>query len=218
MQLTEQMIEKVVADILAKATSGAALQSDPALVPVGVSNRHIHLSREDMEMLFGPGQNLTRMKAMKQPGQYAAEETVTLKGPKGELRRVRVLGPFRKQTQVEISVSDGFALGIKAPMRMSGDLDESAGLEIVGPLGSVKLEQGVIVAQRHIHMHPEDAKKAGVSNGDIVNVEAQGMRGGILKNVAVRVSEASALEIHIDVEEANALGLKNNDQVRICKS
>lgn len=218
MQLTEQMIEKVVADILAKATSGAALQSDPALVPVGVSNRHIHLSREDMEMLFGPGQNLTRMKAMKQPGQYAAEETVTLKGPKGELRRVRVLGPFRKQTQVEISVSDGFALGIKAPMRMSGDLDESAGLEIVGPLGSVKLEQGVIVAQRHIHMHPEDAKKAGVSNGDIVNVEAPGMRGGILKNVAVRVSEASALEIHIDVEEANALGLKNNDQVRICKS
>lgn len=218
MQLTEQMIEKVVADILAKATSDAALQSDPALVPVGVSNRHIHLSREDMEMLFGPGQNLTRMKAMKQPGQYAAEETVTLKGPKGELRRVRVLGPFRKQTQVEISVSDGFALGIKAPMRMSGDLDESAGLEIVGPLGSVKLEQGVIVAQRHIHMHPEDAKKAGVSNGDIVNVEAQGMRGGILKNVAVRVSEASALEIHIDVEEANALGLKNNDQVRICKS
>nr|WP_320142113.1 phosphate propanoyltransferase [uncultured Cohaesibacter sp.] len=218
MQLTEQMIEKVVADILAKATSGAALQSDPALVPVGVSNRHIHLSREDMEMLFGPGQNLTRMKAMKQPGQYAAEETVTLKGPKGELRRVRVLGPFRKQTQVEISVSDGFALGIKAPMRMSGDLDESAGLEILGPLGSVKLEQGVIVAQRHIHMHPEDAKKAGVSNGDIVNVEAQGMRGGILKNVAVRVSEASALEIHIDVEEANALGLKNNDQVRICKS
>lgn len=218
MQLTEQMIEKVVADILAKATSGAALQSDPALVPVGVSNRHIHLSREDMEMLFGPGQNLTRMKAMKQPGQYAAEETVTLKGPKGELRRVRVLGPFRKQTQVEISVSDGFALGIKAPMRMSGNLDESAGLEIVGPLGSVKLEQGVIVAQRHIHMHPEDAKKAGVSNGDIVNVEAQGMRGGILKNVAVRVSEASALEIHIDVEEANALGLKNNDQVRICKS
>ena len=218
MQLTEQMIEKVVADILAKATSGAALQSDPALVPVGVSNRHIHLSREDMEMLFGPGQNLTRMKAMKQPGQYAAEETVTLKGPKGELRRVRVLGPFRKQTQVEISVSDGFALGIKAPMRMSGDLDESAGLEIVGPLGSVKLEQGVIVAQRHIHMHPDDAKKAGVSNGVIVNVEAQGMRGGILKNVAVRVSEASALEIHIDVEEANALGLKNNDQVRICKS
>ncbi|WP_321340191.1 phosphate propanoyltransferase [uncultured Cohaesibacter sp.] len=218
MQLTEQMIEKVVADILAKATSGAVLQSDPALVPVGVSNRHIHLSRKDMEMLFGPGQNLTRMKAMKQPGQYAAEETVTLKGPKGELRRVRVLGPFRKQTQVEISVSDGFALGIKAPMRMSGDLDESAGLEIVGPLGSVKLEQGVIVAQRHIHMHPEDAKKAGVSNGDIVNVEAQGMRGGILKNVAVRVSEASALEIHIDVEEANALGLKNNDQVRICKS
>ena len=103
-------------------------------------------------------------------------------------------------------------------MRMSGDLDESAGLEIVGPLGSVKLEQGVIVAQRHIHMHPEEAKKAGVSNGDIVNVEAQGMRGGILKNVAVRVSEASALEIHIDVEEANALGLKNNDQVRICKS
>ncbi|WP_321446626.1 phosphate propanoyltransferase [uncultured Cohaesibacter sp.] len=218
MQLTEQMIDKVVADILAKATSSAASKSDPALVPVGVSNRHVHLSREDMEMLFGPGQNLTRMKAMKQPGQYAAEETVTLKGPKGELRRVRVLGPFRKETQIEISVSDGFALGIKAPMRMSGDLDESAGLEIVGPLGSVKLEQGVIVAQRHIHMHPDDAKKAGVCNGEIVSVEAQGPRGGILKNVAVRVSEASALEIHIDVEEANALGLKNNDQVRICKS
>nr|WP_321456941.1 phosphate propanoyltransferase [uncultured Cohaesibacter sp.] len=218
MQLTEQMIEKVVADILAQATSKAASMSDPALVPVGVSNRHIHLSKEDMEVLFGPGQNLRRMKAMKQPGQFAAEETVTLKGPKGELRRVRVLGPFRKDTQVEISVSDGFSLGIKAPMRMSGDLDNSAGLEVVGPLGSVKLEQGVIVAQRHIHMHPDDAKKACLCNGDIVDVEAQGPRGGILKNVAVRVSEASALEIHIDVEEANALGLKNNDNVRICKS
>ncbi|WP_319414513.1 phosphate propanoyltransferase [uncultured Cohaesibacter sp.] len=218
MQLTEQMIDKVVAEIMAKATSKAAPKSDPALVPVGVSNRHIHLSREDMEMLFGPGQNLTRMKAMKQPGQYAAEETVTLKGPKGELRRVRVLGPFRKETQVEISVSDGFALGIKAPMRMSGDLDESAGVEIVGPLGSVKLEQGVIVAQRHIHMHPSDAKKVGLKNGDVVSVEAVGARGGILDNVAVRVSEASALEIHIDVEEANALGLGNNSHVRICKS
>lgn len=224
MQLTEQMIEQVVADILAKASASAAKASsqttanDPALVPIGVSNRHIHLSRSDMDVLFGPGASLTRKKSMKQPGQFAAEETVTIRGPKGEISRVRVLGPFRKESQIEISVADGFTLGIKAPMRMSGELDGSAGLEVVGPQGTVKLDQGVIVAQRHIHMLPESAKLLGLNNGDTVDVEIKGPRGGIMSNVAVRTSEAFALEMHIDIEEANAFGLKNDDVVRIIKA
>lgn len=186
-------------------------------VNVGVSNRHIHLSRTDMDTLFGPGSSLTRKKAMKQPGQFAAEETVTLRGPKGSLHKVRVLGPLRKETQIEISVADGFALGIKPPLRMSGVLDDSPGVEVIGAAGSVQKEQGVIVAKRHVHMLPETAAQFGLCNGEEVDVEVLGERGGIMSRVAIRAAEASALEIHIDVEEANSFCLKNDDLVRIRK-
>lgn len=186
------------------------------LVPVGVSNRHIHLCRADMDALFGPGAVLTRKKAMKQPGQYAAEETVTLKGPRGELKKVRVLGPLRKETQIEISVADGFVLGVRPPLRLSGHLESTPGVEVIGPVGSVIKQGGVIAALRHIHMTVAMAAELGFRNGEEVDVEVDGARGGILSHVAIRVAEASALEMHIDIEEANALGLKNDDQVRIC--
>ncbi|WP_321344307.1 phosphate propanoyltransferase [Breoghania sp.] len=224
MQPVDDTIAQIVAQIMAESQIAARKTAEreeasaSGLVPVGVSNRHIHLSRPDMDALFGPGSELTRKKAMKQPGQYAAEETVTLRGPKGELRKVRVLGPLRKQTQIEISVADGFVLGVKPPLRMSGKLAGSPGVEIIGPAGTVKKEDGVIAAQRHIHMLPETAAKLGLVNGQEVDVEVQGPRGGVMCHVAVRAAENSALEMHIDIEEANALGLKNDDLVRILKA
>lgn len=180
--------------------------------PIGVSNRHVHLDRADMDALFGPGSELTVKKMLGQPGQYASEETVTIRGPKGELSRVRVLGPLRSKTQVEISIADGFTLGVKPPVRESGQLEDTPGIEIIGPKGSVRKESGVIAALRHVHMTPEDAARFGVKDGQYVKTQIEGLRGAILCNVLVRVSDKYALEMHIDVEEANALGVKNGDR------
>ena len=192
-----------------------ALQEQQRLersTPIGVSNRHSHLDRAAMDALFGPGSELTVKKMLGQPGQYAAEETVTIRGPKGEMSRVRVLGPLRKETQVEISIADGFVLGVKPPVRESGQLEDSPGIEIIGPKGSVKKERGVIAALRHIHMTPEIARRLGYRDGQYVQTRIEGLRGALLCNVLVRVSEKYALEMHIDVEEANALGVKNGDR------
>ncbi|MCK9909420.1 phosphate propanoyltransferase, partial [Microbacteriaceae bacterium K1510] len=145
-------------------------------VPVGVSNRHIHLSQEDLEHLFGPGYQLQKLRELKQYGQYAAEETVTLIGPKGKINNVRVLGPLRKQTQVEISRTDSYLLGVDPPIRDSGDLEGSAGLTVEGPHGQVALQEGVILAFRHIHFSLEDAKRFGVTDKQLVAVEVEGTR------------------------------------------
>lgn len=184
-------------------------------VKIGVSNRHIHLDRDAMDVLFGRGSELHPTKALGQPGQFASEETVTLKGKRGELKRVRVLGPLRGRTQVEISITDGFSLGVKAPVRESGNLDGTPGIEIIGPKGSVSLDEGVIVAKRHIHMHTDDARRLSLTNGQIVRVRVPGERGGILDNVVIRVSEKFALEMHIDVDEGNGLGIKTGDLVEV---
>lgn len=187
-------------------------------IPVGVSNRHVHLSREDLDILFGNGYELTKKSTLKQPGQFAANETVTIRGPKGEFENVRILGPIRPKSQVEISITDSFRLGIKAPIKESGKLDSTPGIEIIGPKGSIKLPQGTIVALRHIHMLPEQAKRFGLKDKDIVSVEACGERRGILGNILVRVTDTSYLEMHIDVDEANACGLKNDDYVIVHKN
>ncbi|SKC79371.1 phosphate propanoyltransferase [Maledivibacter halophilus] len=187
------------------------------LVPVGLSNRHIHLSKEDIETLFGKGYELTNFKDLSQPGQYACEEKVDIVGPKGTLKGVRVLGPARGKTQIEISMSDGFVLGVKAPVRDSGDLAGSPGAKIVGPKGEVEIEEGIIVAARHIHMHTTDGERFGVKDKDIVKVPVEGKRGLIFDNVLVRVSPNYALEFHIDLEEGNAAGLKNGNMVEIIK-
>ncbi|WP_084170962.1 phosphate propanoyltransferase [Desulfofalx alkaliphila] len=180
-------------------------------VTVGISNRHVHLSEEDIEQLFGPNYQLTKAKELSQPNQYACEETVMLVGPKGVLEKVRVLGPARKQTQAEITVTDSFKLGIKAPLRDSGDLAGSAPITIVGPKGTVTLKEGAIVAARHIHMHSSDAQQLGLKNGDKVSVRAKGPRGIIFGDVLVRVSDNYKTEMHVDTDEANAVGLRNGD-------
>ncbi len=184
-------------------------------VPVGVSGRHVHLSQEDLETLFGAGYELTKMKDLSQTGQFAAEEVVTLVGSKGVLQKVRILGPVRGQTQVEISRTDGFALGVKAPVRESGQIDGSAGVTIVGPQGAITTRQGVIIAQRHIHMSPEDAKNFGVKDKDTVDVKVDGERALTFTNVLVRVREDFVLDFHIDMDEANAANLNNKDLVTV---
>lgn len=184
-------------------------------MPIGVSNRHIHLDRADMDILFGRDSELTFKKELGQPGQYACEEMVTLHGPKGELGRVRVLGPLRSESQVEISVTDGFALGVRPPIRESGKLAGTPGVTIKGPKGTIEKDTGTIAALRHIHLPPEDAQRMGVRDKQMVKVEIRGPRGGIFHNVLIRVSEQFAPEMHIDVDEANAFGVKNGDRAYI---
>ena len=184
-------------------------------VPIGVSNRHIHLDRADMDILFGRDSELTFKKELGQPGQYACEEMVTLHGPKGELSRVRVLGPLRSESQVEISVTDGFTLGVRPPIRESGKLSGTPGVTIVGPKGTVEKDTGTIAALRHIHLTPGDAQRMGVKDKQMVKVEIRGLRGGIFHNVLIRVSDQFAPEMHIDVDEANAFGVKNGDRAYI---
>jgi len=184
-------------------------------IPVAISNRHVHLSQEDMNRLFGANHHFKILKNLSQPGQYAYEEKVTLVGPKGVLENVRILGPARRKTQVEISVSDGIKLGVKAPIRDSGELDHSASLTLVGPLGSTTLPEGTIIATRHIHMHPDDATRLGVMDQERISVKAPGDRGLIYNKMLVRVSDKYKLEMHIDIDEANAAFLKNNDYVEI---
>lgn len=187
------------------------------MVPVGVSNRHVHVTQETLEILFGEGAKLTKKSDVKQPGQFAANECVTIVGPKGEFSKVRILGPVRPYNQVEISKTDCFKLGVKPDVKMSGDLNGTPGITIVGPAGQVELNEGCIVALRHIHMLPEQAKALDLHDGEIVDVETFGSRSGIFGNVVMRVTNASALEMHIDTDEANALGIKNNDMVLIRK-
>lgn len=187
------------------------------LIPVGISNRHIHLSRKDVDILFGEGYELTNIKNISQPGQYACKECLTICGPKGVIEKVRVLGPIRPETQVEILAGDNFKLGIHAPLRLSGDLKNSASLTLIGPKGSVIMKEGAIVASRHIHMSLEEAKAYGVTNGQIVSLYVDGERAGILNNVIIRADEKGSLECHIDTEEANAFFINSNTKLKLIK-
>ncbi len=185
-------------------------------VTVGLSNKHIHLSKEHIDILFGEGHELTPIKDLSQPGQYACDEKVDLIGPKNTIKGVRILGPARKETQVEISIADGMALGIKdLCIRDSGKTEGTPGVKIVGPKGQVELSKGVIVASRHIHMNTKDAEKYGLKDKDTVSVKVGGLRGLIFDNVLIRVNDEYALDMHIDVEEGNAAGLKNGDEVEV---
>ena len=161
-------------------------------VPAGISNKHIHLSRKDMDVLFGEGSELTKKGDLKQPGQFAAEEQVVIEGPKGSAK-LRVLGPFRKETQVELAMTDARTLGIKAPVRESGHLEGTPGCKLIGPCGEVELDHGVMVAQRHVHLNPEQAIEAGVKDKDIVCLKIDGERGLIFDNVVVRTGQVSVL-------------------------
>lgn len=220
MELNE-IIRRVVEEVkksecLNENSTSSELNDNPG-IQVGVSNRHIHLSQEDLEALFGKDAKLTEFKALSQPGQFACKEVVTLVGPKGTLEKVRVLGPVRAKTQVEILASDCFRLGIKAPVRESGKLTDTPGIAVVGEKGCVQLKEGVIVAQRHIHMTEADAKKFGVKDGQVVKVAFDGIRSGVLDQVLVRVSDTSKLDFHLDMDEANCLMLRDKDIVRCIK-
>ncbi len=185
-------------------------------INVGVSNRHVHLSQSDLETLFGKGYQLTELKPLSQPGQFACKEVVTIVGPKGAIENVRILGPVRKDTQIEISRTDAFKLGINAPVRESGDIEGTPGLVIIGPKGVLTIQKGVIVAKRHIHMHPKDAEIYGVKDKQIVKVLAEKPeRKVIFDDVVVRVSDKFALDFHIDTDEANAAMLNSGDLVWI---
>lgn len=185
-------------------------------IPIGVSNRHVHVSRADLDRLYGKDYALTHKSELGQPGQFAANETVTLQGPKGTFEHVRILGPVRSQSQVEISKTDSFRLGVKAPIALSGHLQGTPGITLIGPRGTVDLPCGVIIAKRHIHMTPAQAAARHLKDGRIVDVEAFGERRGILGDVIIRVSDTAGLEMHIDVDEANACSLSNHDYVMIC--
>ena len=186
-------------------------------VPVGVSARHIHLTQQDVETLFGKGYKLTKKKDL-MGGQFAANETCTIVGLKlRAIENVRVLGPVRKNTQVEISMTDARKLGVNVPVRESGDTAGSAPIAIVGPAGAIYCKEGCIIAARHIHMSPADAKAAGVADGDYVSVKADNERGTTFDKVKIRVDESFTLEMHIDTDEANASEIGCGDKVTIVK-
>jgi putative phosphotransacetylase len=187
-------------------------------IPVGISGRHIHLSSEHLEVLFGKGYELTVLKDLSQPGQYAANEKVDVVSPTGKvIAGVRILGPVRKNTQVELSYSDARRAGFEAPVRSSGNIAGSGAAKIVGPKGEVEISEGVIVADRHIHFSLEDAKEFGVTDGQVVQIKVSGVKPGILGNVLCRVNEHFKLDCHLDTDDGSAFILSNGDFVELVK-
>ena len=184
-------------------------------VPAGVSARHVHLSREDLDRLFGPGYALHPCKALSQPGQFAAAEKVAVAGPRGELANVRVLGPVRGKTQVELTFSEAKKLGVPGQVRMSGDVDGTPGCTLRGPAGQLAIPQGVIVPARHLHLSPQQAACFGLKDGQAVSLRMSGQRGGVLDQVICRVGEGHDLEVHLDTDEANALCVTDGDLLEL---
>ncbi|QUG43558.1 phosphate propanoyltransferase [Psychrobacillus sp. INOP01] len=201
--MNQQLIEKIVGEVLDQLGKVEAVPPND-LIPIAVSARHVHLSSHHVEVLFGKGYELTIRAELSQPGQFASNETVVIAGPTGSIERVRVLGPARSMTQAEVSWTDAMKLGVDPPLRESGDIGGSGAFTIIGPRGSLFLEEGLIIAQAHIHMAPKDAARFGVQNGDYVTVETNGIRPVSYRQVKIRVSERYRLEMHIDTDEANA--------------
>ena len=202
-----EMVKKVLSEMDGASATNASSGAFDYEVPVGISNRHIHLNKADMETLFGAGYELTPLKDLSQPGQYACKETLTIVGPSMRpIESVRVLGPLRKASQVEISMTDSYVLKVKPPVRESGNLAGSAPIRIIGPKGVVELSEGCIIANRHIHMSPADAAQFGVKDFDRVTVDANGTRRTRWYDVQVRVHKDFRLEMHVDTDDANAVG------------
>ena len=184
-----------------------------------ISARHVHLTREAMDILFGEGSELTFKKALSQPGQFASEEKVRVIGSKGEFPHVTILGPLRPYVQIELSLTDARSIGVNAPVRESGHLDGAGACKIIGPKGEIEVKEGVIVAKRHIHATPQDAEREGLTNGQVVSVEipTANERSLVFGDVIVRVSDTAAWAMHIDTDEANAAGMAPNTIVKIIK-
>ena len=208
-----EKITRIILESLSKEKSGTGY-----LVPIGVSARHIHLTQADVETLFGKGYQLTKKKEL-MGGQFASNELVTIVGLKlRAIENVRILGPVRKASQVEISATDAIKLGIKAPIRESGKIEGSAPIAVVGPCGVIYLKEGCIIASRHIHMSPADAEAAGVKNGDVVSVKVDNERATTYNNVLIRVDPSFTLEMHIDTDEANAAKISTGMKAEIIKN
>ncbi|WP_300714755.1 phosphate propanoyltransferase [uncultured Acetatifactor sp.] len=213
----EQQTVEMITQMVLQTISRMEEKSNGYQVPVGVSARHIHLTQEHVETLFGEGYHLTKKKDL-MGGQYACNETVTVVGLKlRAIENVRVLGPVRKASQLEISATDAMKLGVAAPIRESGNVAGSAPVAVVGPKGVIYLKEGCIIAMRHIHMSPADAMAAGVKDGDIISVKADNERGTVFNQVKIRVNDSFTLEMHIDTDEANASRIKTGDMVTIIK-
>lgn len=212
------MDEKLIKELTARVFEEMSKKEEMSFsVPVGVSARHIHLTQEHVEILFGKGYQLTKKKEL-MGGQYAANEVVTIVGIKlRAIENVRILGPVRKASQVEISSTDSIKLGVLVPIRESGNTKGSAPISVVGPKGVVYLEEGCIIAKRHIHMSVEDAKMANLNDGDTVWVQVENERATIFNHVQIRVDKSFTLEMHIDTDEANASKISTGDKVKIIK-
>lgn len=206
-----ELITKIVIEMVNKTQTNQIIDSKGYCIPVGVSARHVHLTQEAVEILFGKGYKLTKKKEL-MGGQFASNELVTIVGTKlRALENLRILGPVRDFCQVEVSQTDSFKLGINVPVRESGDISNSAPIVIVGPKGVIQLKEGCIIAKRHIHMTPKEADDANVKDGDLVSVKFENDRGITFDNVLIRVSERFTLEMHIDTDEANAAKIKTGD-------
>lgn len=218
MEFSNAQIADLVRKVLAGVNGETASACNGNEVPVGVSNRHIHLTKEDLETLYGAGYELTPLKDLSQPGQYACKETLTIVGPSMRpIENVRVLGPLRKKSQVEISLTDSFVLKVKPPVRESGNLAGSAPIRIIGPKGVVDLSEGCIIANRHIHMSPAEAAVFNIQDGDTVTVDVEGKRRTRWYDVQVRVHKDFRLEMHVDTDDANSAGIGNGFKVKVVK-
>lgn len=202
------MGQEIIVDKIVKKVVEKLKFYEENKIIIGVSNRHVHLSEKDFKVLFGENAVLTKKSDLKQPGQFASNELVTIRGKKGQFENVRILGPLRGESQVEISLTDSFKLGVPGKITESGKLKGTPGIELIGPVGKVELDCGTIVALRHIHMTPIEAKKFNVVDGEFVNVEIYGQRKAVMGNVLIRVSDKYSLEMHLDTDEANAVGVK----------
>jgi putative phosphotransacetylase len=206
-----------VKQVLTEKTAQKPVETKLPVIPVGISARHVHLSRKDMDTLFGKDAELTPMKTL-MGGQFAAKEQVTIIGQSlRPIEKVRVLGPLRSQTQVEISRTDTFVLKVKPPVRPSGEIAGSAEITIIGPKGVVKLDEGCIIANRHIHLSPADALQYGVKDGEFADVLAEGERRTMLYDVQIRVHPDYTLEMHIDTDDANAIGFQGKAEAILLK-
>jgi putative phosphotransacetylase len=211
MEQDPELAKKITAEIVSR------MERSKTQIPVGISNRHFHLCQADWDVLFGKNTQPRKFRDVKQPGFWAAHEVVSIEGPKGRIDNIRLVAPHRAKTQIEISKTDAQIIGLKPPIRDSGDLAGSTGVRVVGPKGTVEIKEGLIIARRHIHFHPLEATAMGVKDGEIVRVRAGigGIRELVFEQVLVRVSDKFSLELHVDTDEANAAWLKNGDNVHI---
>ena len=212
-----QLLTEIITETVYKYLADAGLTSNQDYtIPVEVSNRHVHLTREALDALFGQNYQLTKVRDISQPGEFASDEKVTLVSSKMRMiENVRIVGPVRAYNQAELTVTDGYTLGVSLPTRLSGDVVGSQPITMIGPKGAINLSEGAIRAARHIHMTPEDAGKYQVRNNQRVKVETEGENGVIFKDVIIRVSNKCKLAFHIDIEEANAANIQGTAYCRI---